>query len=379
MAGFECLTLAGSVDIEMFGPGRESLSEGTLSSCFGGRLPSDIPKKTQKAQLPTYSQDWSNQLQNETGLDLQKVGAWLPNASIEGSKNTQVRVDISFDDLERVQLSNIAPAFRSKIASTTEKSTLGNLDSCRKRLCKPGYLAVVEVLRGYPKITITTDGTFDMGSQVGWDTKKVDIGANTEGGADKKNKIVMERSKTDGPVVVAARLMNLSESMNIDSLCSDDAMTKAGTEVPAIPEPKGTKLGQLPLQADLPANATIKGQNSVFIELYTNSISTSQFKIIEIKSDKYPKTLNEMKELITSPDTLDIKTENLSDGWVLTGVTKTTQNYSFTTQTTKTTNYWVVSRREIGGTSFACETLHGASYQEQEMILSICKSLRPSE
>lgn len=364
LAGFECLTLAGAVDLEMFGPGREMLSEGSLSSCFGGRLPVEIPKKTQKAQLPSYSQDWSRQIQNETGLNLQQVGAWLPNASIDGGKSTQVRVEISFDELERIQLSNIAPAFRSKIASTTEKSTLGTLDSCRKRLCKPSYLAVVEVLSGYPKITITTDGKFEASSQIGWDAKKVDIGVNTDGGSANKNTIVMERSKTAGPVVVAARLTSLSESMTTDDLCSDKAMSLAGTESPPPLIP--TKIEKFNLQVDLPVGASVDYSNDLVI-IHGGGVYVSFYQDEKGIYANSPEILL-MRTKDSNPK--NIKTEILSNGW---SVTYTDVSH---VKTDKNIYYRVSSLIEIGKNKYACWST-SKNAEEQTANLKICKSLRP--
>jgi hypothetical protein len=230
MKGFECLTLAGEVDLASFGPSRDQLSEGTLASCFGGKLPSEIPVKTQSAMLPSYRQDWSSQFDANSGLDLQKVSTWLPNANLKGERNRNVTVEISFESLERVQISDVAQTFRSKIAGSSAKSTLGRLDSCRKRLCKAEYLTVVEVLRGFPKITISTDGEFNYDTQIGWDAQKVDIGVNSEGGTKNKSALVMQRAKDAGPVVVAARVLSLSNSMSTDDLCKDDAMSLGGTE-----------------------------------------------------------------------------------------------------------------------------------------------------
>lgn len=230
MKGFECLTLAGEVDLASFGPARDQLSEGTLASCFGGKLPGEIPVKTQAAMLPTYSQDWSSQLDSSTGLDLQRVSSWLPSATLKGDRSRAVKVEISFESLERLQVSDVALAFRSKIAGSTAKSTLGRLDSCRKRLCKANYLTAVEVLRGYPKITITSDAAVNLDSQAGWESSSVDLGVNVEGGNKRQSKLVMQRAKDAGPVVVAARLVSLAESMSSDNLCADDAMSAAGSE-----------------------------------------------------------------------------------------------------------------------------------------------------
>lgn len=310
MSGFECLTLAGEVDVESFGPSRDRLSEGTLSTCFGGELPSEIPRKTQPAMLPTYSQDFSSEVAGQSGLDLQKLGTWLPNANIKAGNGSKVSVEISFDALERTQISDISLGFRAKLLRSSAKSTIAKLDSCLRRLCRPEYLTVVEVLTGYPKITITTEGEFDFQSQLGWDTDKVDIGAGGSGEISRARKITMKRKKSAGPIVVAARVLSLSESMNQDGLCDPSSYETAA------PREAGTRVAENTKKTnkeEKPAKETSKSDKAsssgseeyVQLDLFADGLKESVRRILSGKGDD-PKEVKVGKKRFKIGDTITL-------------------------------------------------------------------------
>lgn len=77
-----------------------------------------------------------------------------------------------------------------------------------------------------------------------------------------------------------------------------------------------------------------------------------------------PKTLEEAKESADLYSPQNIQEETLPDGWLMT----------FTSEGGMGTNYWVQSRREIGGLSFWCFTTATSEAQQQNAVIA-CKSL----
>ena len=88
--------------------------------------------------------------------------------------------------------------------------------------------------------------------------------------------------------------------------------------------------------------------------------------MINVAGEYDPKTLEDAeKEATETYSGKDLKSEELPDGWVLT----------FTNEGSLGTNYWVQSRREIGGKAYFCSTSVGHELQARG-ALAACKSLR---
>jgi hypothetical protein len=140
---------------------------------------------------------------------------------------------------------------------------------------------------------------------------------------------------------------------------------KEGAGTGADAKPAGpTKLTPLPLQAELPAGATpgkaIIG-DGVMIQGGAVGAMT-----IDAASDSYPKSADDAKKEAEMYTPLNAKTEALPDGWILT----------FENKGDMGTNYWVMSRREIGGKAYKCETTASQASQ-QTAVVAVCKSLKP--
>ena len=79
-----------------------------------------------------------------------------------------------------------------------------------------------------------------------------------------------------------------------------------------------------------------------------------------------PKTADEAKkDAESSYSSTDAKSETLADGWLLT----------FTNKGSAGTNYWVSSRRDIGGKSYFCSTT-ATTPEQQANAAAFCKSLK---
>lgn len=87
---------------------------------------------------------------------------------------------------------------------------------------------------------------------------------------------------------------------------------------------------------------------------------------VEVASDSAPKTIDAAKDDASMYSPKNVQTETLGDGWTLT----------FENKGSMGANYFLESRREIGGKAYKCSTT-ASSKEQQQAALAFCKSLKP--
>jgi hypothetical protein len=126
-------------------------------------------------------------------------------------------------------------------------------------------------------------------------------------------------------------------------------------------ESKDTKIEQVGLTATLPAMSQVSdaiGGKGAMV------LGTAPVTITEAEADD-PKDVKAAKEEADMYNPKNFKEEKLADGWVVT----------FENEGSMGTNFWMKSRREIGGKAYICDT--SVSKDEQRAAaIEICKSLK---
>ncbi|MDX9723619.1 MAG: hypothetical protein RBU37_22925 [Myxococcota bacterium] len=139
----------------------------------------------------------------------------------------------------------------------------------------------------------------------------------------------------------------------------------AGDEKPAEPAPStGLRLEAVGLTIDLPADLTVSdaiGETGAMIMGGAVGAMT-----VSIPDESKPATLEAAKEEADMYSPENLKEETLEDGWLL----------SFTNTGGMGTNYWVMSRREIGGKAISCSTTCSTP-EQHAAVIAACKSLKP--
>ena len=125
---------------------------------------------------------------------------------------------------------------------------------------------------------------------------------------------------------------------------------------------QATKLPKLNLQIDLPVDSAVT--DAIVGEGHMIMGASAPLNVSPAKPDK-PKTIDEMKKDIEMFKPLNIKTESLEDGWVVT----------FENEGSMGKNYWATVRRDIGGKAYICDTSVGQEKQ-RDAAVAACKTLR---
>jgi hypothetical protein len=121
------------------------------------------------------------------------------------------------------------------------------------------------------------------------------------------------------------------------------------------------KLAKLGLAIDVPGEATAgdgMGEHAVMIQ-------GSGVGAMQVELAKTPQSLDEARSDAGMYSPRNIRTEKLADGWLMT----------FENSGGAGTNYWVASRRDLGGASYTCGTT-GADPDQAKAVAGACKSLR---
>ena len=122
------------------------------------------------------------------------------------------------------------------------------------------------------------------------------------------------------------------------------------------------KLPKLGLTAEIPGEATVAdgmGENAVMI-------TGEGIGAMQVELAKTPQTLDEAKADAKMYTPKNLASETLApNGWLMT----------FENKGGAGTNYWVDSRREIGGKTYKCGTT-GSDATQAKAVAAACKSLR---
>jgi hypothetical protein len=127
-------------------------------------------------------------------------------------------------------------------------------------------------------------------------------------------------------------------------------------------KPAPLTLAKLGLQAEAPAGSNVgDGIMGDGLLIQGEDLVVS----VELASAKRSKTIKEDQADTSMYSPINVKTENLTDGWI----------HSFENKGPMGTNYFVHARREISGKTYWCETTSSSPEQRQN-ALNFCKSLK---
>lgn len=136
--------------------------------------------------------------------------------------------------------------------------------------------------------------------------------------------------------------------------CSKSGSSSSETTTVSLPK--------LSLKADAPSGSSVSDAimgDGLMIQ------GPGVLVTIEMASDRRPKTVKDDQQEFSMYSPTNIKTENLTDGWV----------NLFQNKGGMGTNYFVHARREIAGKDYWCDTTC-TDPEQQQNALKVCKSLK---
>jgi hypothetical protein len=126
-------------------------------------------------------------------------------------------------------------------------------------------------------------------------------------------------------------------------------------------EGAAVKLDKLGLQLDVSSGADVSSGMSEGGEMLTGE----DIGAMEVAPAKTPQSLDDAKSDAKMYSPKNLKTETLSDGWVI----------SYDNTGSAGANYFATVRRDIGGKTYMCSTTTNEA-SRQAAVIAACKSLR---